>query len=175
MSDSKTQGVRAVGWVRPVSVRIVGLACLLVALAAVGQAPPLPSQPGGELLGCWLEKSGDAIFRFSVEDGRYVGRIVWLKDVAEKKAAMPQDVHNPDKRLRSQPLVGLAILRGFAFRGDGLYKGGKIYNPEDGRTYSALLRLKAPKTLEVRGFILGLPFLGGSTFWTRCEPPAAGP
>ena len=151
--------------------RVMAFTFLSLAMLALVPALSAQTKPGDELLGCWKEKGGDAVFRFTVTDGRYNGRIVWLKDVAEKKAAMPLDVHNPDKSRRAQPLVGLALLKGFAFQGGNLYKGGTIYNPEDGRTYSALLRLKDAQTLEVRGFILGLPFLGGSTFWTRCEAP----
>jgi uncharacterized protein (DUF2147 family) len=76
------------------------------------------------------------------------------------------DEKNPEERLRTQPLLGLVILRGFTFDGEDTWEGGKIYDPKSGNDYSAKFELADPSTLELRGYIL-LPLLGRTEIWTR--------
>lgn len=50
------------------------------------------------------------------------------------------------------------MLTGFKFDGDEEWKGGDIYDPESGKTYTSYMYLKDTNTLKVRGFI-GIPYL----------------
>jgi len=52
-----------------------------------------------------------------------------------------------------KPLVGQAIFAGLA-RGEGGRWEGRIYNPEDGRSYSSNVGLLTTETLEVSGCVL---------------------
>ncbi|NJR20288.1 MAG: DUF2147 domain-containing protein [Hyphomonadaceae bacterium] len=63
------------------------------------------------------------------------------------------DTNNPNPALRTRPLIGLNILSGFTRQADNSYKGGTIYNPEDGRTYRSEFRLKPDGRLEVKGCV----------------------
>jgi uncharacterized protein (DUF2147 family) len=63
-------------------------------------------------------------------------------------------------------LLGLEILRGFAYDGDNLWKGGKIYDPKSGNDYSAKMTLVDEHTMELRGYVL-IPLLGRTETWTR--------
>jgi uncharacterized protein (DUF2147 family) len=52
-----------------------------------------------------------------------------------------------------KPLVGQAILRDLEKSPDHRWHG-KIYNPEDGRTYSSEIALSGADTLEVNGCVM---------------------
>ena len=47
-----------------------------------------------------------------------------------------------------------------------MWSGGRIYNPEDGKTYKCKLTLKDDNTLTVRGYV-GLTIFGKTQYWTR--------
>ncbi|MCU0881171.1 MAG: DUF2147 domain-containing protein [Hyphomonadaceae bacterium] len=61
------------------------------------------------------------------------------------------DANNPDRALRTRPVRGLRILDGFTRNPNGRWTGGRIYDPETGRTYRSELRLLANGNLEVKG------------------------
>ena len=52
---------------------------------------------------------------------------------------------------------------------EGSWADGRIYNPEDGKTYQATMRLVDANTLQVRGYVL-LPIFGTTRTWTRYVP-----
>lgn len=58
--------------------------------------------------------------------------------------------------MRGQPLIGTIILRGFAETAPGVWSGGSVYNPDDGRSYSGTIRLTATGMLELKGCALGI-------------------
>ncbi len=109
-------------------------------------------------------------------EGRLCGMILWAWDDTPSGAS--------DKR----PLVGQRIISGMRLekvpdgKGQndkissdriGVY-GGNIYNPEDGQTYKATMRLKGPNTLLVEGCVL---FICREQVWRRFDslrvPPVA--
>lgn len=77
------------------------------------------------------------------------------------------DVNNPDPAKSDEKLIGHNILSGFKQTGDRVWKKGKIYNPNSGKSYSANLTLDGNQ-LEVRGF-KGISLLGKTVKWTRAE------
>ena len=77
------------------------------------------------------------------------------------------DIRNPNATLRTRPLIGVPILWGFASGTEG-WRNGHLYNPDDGKTFRAYLRLLSPNELRVTG-CLG-PFCR-SQIWTRISNP----
>jgi uncharacterized protein (DUF2147 family) len=47
-----------------------------------------------------------------------------------------------------------------------MWKGGTIYDPDNGKLYKCKMTLTEPKRLEVRGYI-GFSFIGRTVVWTR--------
>ncbi len=82
------------------------------------------------------------------------GSITWLWDPIDPSGRPKTDTENPDARLRGRPLVGTPILSGFRRTVSPELSGGTVYNPEDGRTYDATLRLRDADTLIVEGCFL---------------------
>jgi uncharacterized protein (DUF2147 family) len=118
-----------------------------------------------DIIGTWLT-GGKEPARIQVykSGDKYHGKIIWLKNPEEN--GLPRlDANNPDKNKRNQQIVGLVILKNFSFDDDE-WDGGKIYDPESGKTYSCILYLKNENTLKVRGFI-AISLLGRTETWTR--------
>lgn len=69
---------------------------------------------------------------------------------------------------KGQKIIGMTIVKGLKEK-DGVYEGGEILDPENGKTYKCKMKLDASgNNLEVRGFI-GISLFGRSQIWTRVE------
>jgi uncharacterized protein (DUF2147 family) len=135
------------------------LLALLVALAAVADPGPIE--------GLWLVEDGEARVRIARCGAAHCGKIVWLRDPLDEKGQPWTDGENDDPALRDRPVLGLEILR-FPARPepDGVWRGGRIYDPKSGNTYRCSLELEEPDVLRMRGY-LAIPLFGRSTRWSR--------
>jgi uncharacterized protein (DUF2147 family) len=111
--------------------------------------------------GQWWNEEKEGKIQFYEQGGKLYGKIVWLKDGDLK------DKNNPDPKLRDKPLVGLTFLKGFTADGKD-WKGGQIYDPKSGKTYSATIKWAGKNTLNVRGYI-GVSLVGRTTRFTRVQ------
>jgi len=139
-------------------------------VAALLAAPALPAlADNSSALGEWATKGMGSIIDIHIcadAPAELCGTIVWLWDAVDKNGAPYLDDKNGDPTLRTRAMVGLEIMRGFKPDGDGKsWNDGTIYNPEDGRTYSATFRLRDAGTAELKGCALGL--FCGSQIWRR--------
>lgn len=94
------------------------------------------------------------------------GVITWLWEPIDARGESIRDARNPDPTLRKQPLIELSLLKDFRHAQNGGSIEGRIYNPENGRTYDATLRLRSPDVLEVKGCLL---FVCDTQVWRRVE------
>ena len=131
------------------------------------------SYNGTEIIGEWLTENGKSIIRIDKKDNSFIGRIVWLKepiypqgDKNEGKEKM--DINNPDKSKRTNKLIGLRLLWGFKFK-KNRWVGGKIYDPESGKTYFCKISFDKNGKLVIKGSIDKWGMLGRSTVWTRTK------
>lgn len=98
----------------------------------------------------WRTSSGDSTIRIETCGAQTCGRILAS---SFKQGESNLDTLNPNPSKRSRAIVGLVILSGLVRQPDGSYKGGTIYNPEDGKTYRSELKLNHNGMLEVKGCI----------------------
>lgn len=126
-----------------------------------------------EIMGLWNTAENESKIEIFKCGDKYCGRIVELKkpnypaDDKKGMAGQPKvDRKNPDPDLRTHPLLGLQIMEGFSFSGSNSWEGGRIYDPDNGKTYKCNVTLSAPNRLEVRGFI-GISLFGRTSVWTR--------
>lgn len=136
---------------------------LTIGVYALGVAQQ--AQGGDAILGDWLTAEGKAKVRITRCDSLYCGTIVWLKEPMKEGKEVVDD-KNPDPSRHSQKVLGMTILWGFEYDGDDEWTGGKVYDPENGSTYSGKMVLKDTATLKLRGYVL-IPLLGRSEIWTR--------
>ncbi len=75
------------------------------------------------------------------------------------------DHNNPDPALRSRSLCNLEIGSGFEPSGDTEATGGRLYDPESGKTYKGNIALEGD-ILKLRGYI-GVALFGRTETWHR--------
>ncbi len=154
---------------------------LVIILAATGVA--IAAGPGDEIIGLWAtdpEADGGLSHVDVVKnDGEYSATIVWLIEPiypSDDKHGMggqtKVDRYNPDPNKNELPIIGLEIMRGFTFDGDKSWVGGKVYDPDNGKTYKCKMKFTKEGNLKVRGYI-GVPMIGRTTIWTRPDTPAS--
>ena len=127
------------------------------------------AQSADAVVGEWYtsEKRGKVeVYKCGEE---FCGKIVWLKEPNNPDGSTKLDKENPEEALRSRPIEGTQILKDFKYSEEGEYEDGEIYDPESGKTYSCLMRLKDNgQVLEVRGYI-GISLMGRTEKWTRAD------
>jgi glucan biosynthesis protein C len=138
------------------------VAFLVLSPGALGASLP------ATLVGRWYAEGGAAQVDIHPCGVRLCGRVVWLRSPWDEFGCELRDRFNPDTALRDRTLVGLEILSGLSGSsgGDGVWRGGAIYDPTSGNTYSCQARLDGADRLELRGY-LGIPLLGRTTYWLR--------
>ena len=104
-----------------------------------------------QIVGNWLSEDKEGITTIFENNGKYFGKITWLKKPNDSKGIPFTDSENPDKSKRNQPLIGLLILKDFQYSNNE-WKGGTIYDPESGKTYTCTMWLQESNTLKVRGY-----------------------
>jgi uncharacterized protein (DUF2147 family) len=119
------------------------------------------SDESDKILGIWYTEKCQAIFEFYLNGHEYAGRLKPLQkpDLIDK--------NNPEDSLRYRKLNGITTIEGLKY--DSTKKrwdNGKVYNPQDGKTYSCYCSLSDNGTLLFRGFI-GFSALGKNQVWTR--------
>ncbi len=137
-------------------------AALLLPALALAQTSPV---------GLWKTidddgKTAKSLVRISEQAGVLVGSIDKLLD--PKDQAEPKCDKCTDDR-KDKPVVGLQIIRGVKAEMDGVWGGGEILDPNNGKTYRTRLKpVDGGKKLEVRGYI-GAPLFGRTQTWIRVE------
>jgi uncharacterized protein (DUF2147 family) len=140
--------------------RIVRTSALLLILFATAQA-----QSAG-ILGNWTNPTGSTIQIYTC------GSKICAKLVAIRKGAPTRmDEKNPNPALRKQSLCGLQIGRDFESAGPDRAQGGRLYDPESGKTYTGSMTRQGDK-LKLRGYV-GLPLFGRTETWSHAPDTIA--
>ncbi len=143
-------------------------------LSAAVLAPCSPSHAAGlDPTGYWYKPDAEReskiqVFKCGPGKTQLCAKIAWLKDPNDSKGRPLHDIRNEAPSMRDRPIVGLAIFSGLAPSAPGTWSG-KIYNPEDGHTYSATLTVLSRKEIKLRGCKAWL--LCGEKQWLRTSAP----
>jgi uncharacterized protein (DUF2147 family) len=122
------------------------------------------AQQADAILGKWNTQNKDAQVEIFKEGNAYHGKMVWLKEPTEN--GKPKvDKNNADKSKRQRPILGLRLLKDFVHKGK-TWEDGTIYDPQNGKTYSCIIKLADKNTMEVRGYV-GISAFGRTVEWTR--------
>ncbi|MEO1035279.1 MAG: DUF2147 domain-containing protein [Pseudomonadota bacterium] len=110
------------------------------------------------IVGRYWNPDRDAIVEIYSTDGVVFGRAIW--------SAEPMlDAENPDPALRSRDLLGVPFITGFRFDGKDRWQDGRVYAPDNGRTYRGTLWVE-DGALKMRGFV-GISLLGRTATFER--------
>jgi sterol desaturase/sphingolipid hydroxylase (fatty acid hydroxylase superfamily)/uncharacterized protein (DUF2147 family) len=134
-----------------------GVVALLMGLGSL--ASSFRSE-ASQLLGEWATQGNSAHVNIAPCAGSpdtACGVITWLWEPTDADGRPIRDNRNPDERLRTRSLLGTSLLTGFRVSRNAAPSEGQIYNPENGRTYRATLKLRNADLLEVKGCLLFVP------------------
>lgn len=120
------------------------------ALAAVCLASP--ARADTPALGTWAMDNGKVTVNVSACGGNLCGKVVALKKPRDDKGRPRLDKENPEPALRGRPVIGLIILSNMKPSGSNKWQG-TIYNPDDGYTYRAKMKLQSASTMKVEGCV----------------------
>ena len=113
-----------------------------------------------EAKGEWLVARGTAHIRIVDCAETLWGIVSW-------EAVPGIDKNNPDPAKRTRPILGMPVL--LAMKPDRPDRwAGRLYNSQNGKTYTGGIILIAPNVLRVYGCILGI--LCGGENWSRVQP-----
>ncbi len=131
-------------------------AALILACAAPALASPID--------GLWQTPEKNGTVRIYDCGGSICGKIVNSDNIRANPNLT--DEKNRNESLRTRPMKDLVIINGVS-GGPREWKGGSVYNPEDGGTYHGSLTLIAPDTLKLTGCVI-YPFCK-SEVWRRIK------
>ncbi|MHB8666578.1 MAG: DUF2147 domain-containing protein [Burkholderiales bacterium] len=106
-----------------------------------------------------------SLVRVTEQDGVISGTVEKILDPA-KQDSKCDECASDDPR-KGKPVIGMTILTGLKKDGDNVYDGGRILDPNNGKTYNAKVTvIDGGKKLEMRGSIL---FFGRTQTWIRAN------
>lgn len=150
------------GCVAPMG-RLARLAAWLAVVALIAPAgmPRARASDAAAVSGQWLAQEHDGVITIGAcgtgkgDAAELCGRLIGM----QYTGAPPKDVWG-------RPQCGIVMLFGFKPGDEGRWDG-RILDPQTGRLYSARIWSPRPGVLNLRGYILGMPFLGETQTWTR--------
>lgn len=146
------------------TIQVFVFLCLLTTISAYAQK----GNPDA-IVGTWLNGTKKGHIQLYKQGDKYFGKIAWLKEPNDPETGKQKlDTKNENAANHSRPILGMVNLTNFEYDGGNVWDEGKIYNPEDGKTYSCKLTLKDANTLDVRGFV-GISLIGKTQTWTRVK------
>ncbi len=140
------------------------LVTLLFLFASAGIA-----QKAESIVGIWWNDEKTSKIEVKEVNGTFIGTVIYINPEKYVNGEPEKDYNNPDPKLRSISRLGLQILSGLKFNAkDKEWQGGRIYDPDNGKTYDCFAWFdKDPNTLSIKGYVVGIRWLGRSTTWTR--------
>ena len=128
----------------------------------------LQAQNADIILGKWYTDDKEDIIKIYKGGSQYFGKIVWMKEPNENGQPKVDD-NNPNPKLQNRPIMGLKLLWGFRDDPDEKkWTNGRIYDPKSGKTYDCYMWMEG-NDLKIKGYVMGMKFLGRKTTWKRAE------
>jgi uncharacterized protein (DUF2147 family) len=117
----------------------------------------------GDPTGMWLSQDGDVKMKVAHCGDAICGTIAWLKSPNDEKGKPKVDINNADASKRNRPIIGSSVI--LPMKPDGADKwSGKVYNAEDGKTYSGSFTLAGASKADLKGCVA---IICKSKTWTR--------
>lgn len=128
------------------------------------------AQEADKIVGVWWNEGKTSKIKIEEKNGEYEGTIVYIVPEIYENGQPPKDEKNPDPDLRDRSLKGLQILEGLEYNAqENEWENGRIYDPKSGKTYDCYAWLENDDLLKLKGYVVGIRWLGRSSEWYRTE------
>lgn len=122
----------------------------IILVAVVVWAGSTMAQAAVSINGRWITQDKDAIVEIGPCGQAICGRIAKFL-VKPPQGYDQKDVNNPNPKLRSRTLLGMAVVH--SLKADGNQWRGTIYDPKSGKSYRSVVFVTKKGTLSVKGCI----------------------
>ncbi len=138
----------------------------MTAVASLGVTLVLGASPAfaADATGLWQTPTNGGQVEISHCGNSLCGKLVNSDHIKANPAV--KDERNKDESQRGRPLKNLQMLYDFT-GGPTKWTGGKVYNPDDGGTYSGTIELLSDNQLKLKGCIVA-PFCK-TQVWNRVK------
>ena len=119
------------------SVLLFAAPALALGFAAPAFADPTP-------VGVWRDNEKGSVIRIYECGGGMCATVVKPYEAGAK------DINNPNPAMRERPIAGLTIMSGAKKSGGNIWKG-RLYNAEDGKSYSGSMTVVSDSELQMQG------------------------
>ena len=120
--------------------------------------------------GYWAtEKNESQIHITHCGADKLCGSVFWMKSPLDDKGNPKLDKENEDEAKRKRSLLGIQLIN---MQPDDENWKGTVYNPTNGKTYDATLKMLGKNRVELKGCVAYV--LCGGQKWVREEPKTVG-
>lgn len=123
----------------------------------------LAQNKGDLILGRWITDNGDSRIEFYQKEGKYYGKIIWLKEPLKPDGTAKTDIKNPNPAMRNRSILGLVIVSELEFK-NGQFVNGKIYSPKEGKTLDCAILSENNRELKIT---ISKSLFSTSRIWKR--------
>jgi hypothetical protein len=85
------------------------------------------------IIGKWHNYDKTEIIKITKSKNNFVGHIIWMKNSKDKSGNLKLDNKNPNKELRTQPILNSQNIFGLQYE-NGKWINGKMYSHKKGGT-----------------------------------------
>lgn len=146
---------------------------LVLGIFLIANAWNTASLVADDVLGTYWNAEKTAHIRiYEAKNGFYYGKIEHLVEQNNTNGKPKTDPENPDEKLRNRARLGMVIAKAFKWdEKEQEWNDGTIYNPTDGKTYDGYIYFENGNKdkLKLRGFVLGMTWLGKTSEWSRIK------
>ena len=123
----------------------------------------LAQNKGDLIVGKWITDNGDSQIEFYQKEGKYYGKIIWLKEPLKPDGTAKTDIKNPNPAMRNSSIMGLVIVTELEFK-NGQFVNGKIYSPKEGKTLDCAILSENERELKIT---ISKSLFSTSRIWKR--------
>ena len=136
---------------------------LILFIATFSSMFGLAQNKGDLIVGKWITDNGDSQIEFYQKEGKYYGKIIWLKEPLKPDGTAKTDIKNPNPAMRNSSIMGLVIVSELEFK-NGQFVNGKIYSPKEGKTLDCAILSENERELKIT---ISKSLFSTSRIWKR--------
>ncbi|MFW5850921.1 MAG: DUF2147 domain-containing protein [Bacteroidota bacterium] len=128
------------------------------------------TQGSRAIQGHWWNEERTSKIKIELQNGKYIGTIVYMTPETYVNGKPRHDENNPDPQLRDRAVEGLQIVQNLEYNPTSRqWINGSIYDPRSGNTYDCYAWIEGD-VLKLKGYLGGFRWLGRESEWYRTTP-----